>query len=162
MRLPRPFPAPAGAYTGAPRRTKREKVGGGIAVVRNLRGLPGRRKATAGRAVATRSAIMWISRRPPRCARADRLGRPRGSSARLSHEQPHLARFRLRVLAGDLPRELQHSVVVGRMAPAGRGSGAACGSLLASAAVIDFQFLLLVIFTVVMGVIVWLVIRDTQ
>jgi len=28
--------------------------------------------------------------------------------------------------------------------------------------VIDFQFLLLVIFTVVMGVIVWLVIRDTQ
>ena len=59
-------------------------------------------------------------------------------------------------------RELQHGAVVGRMAPAGRGSGAACGSLLASAAVIDFQFLLLVIFTVVMGVIVWLVIRDTQ
>ena len=46
--------------------------------------------------------------------------------------------------------------VVGRMAAAGRGSGAACRSLLA--AVIDFQFLLLAIFTVVTGVIVRLVI----
>jgi hypothetical protein len=50
-------------------------------------------------------------------------------------------------------RELQQ---VGCMAAAGRGSGAACRSLLA--AVIDFQFLLLVIFTVVTGVIVRLVI----
>jgi hypothetical protein len=45
--------------------------------------------------------------------------------------------------------------VVGRMAAAGRGSGAACRSLLAA---VIFQFLLLVIFTVVTGVIVCLVI----
>jgi hypothetical protein len=46
------------------------------------------------------------------------------------------------------------------MAAAGRGSGAACRSLLT--AVIDFQFLLLVIFTVVTDVLVWLVIRNKQ
>jgi hypothetical protein len=45
------------------------------------------------------------------------------------------------------------------MAPAGRGSGAACGSLLASAAVTDFQFL---VFLILLGVlaVVWLVTRD--
>jgi hypothetical protein len=49
--------------------------------------------------------------------------------------------------------------VVGRMAAAGRGSGAACRSLLA--AVIDFQLL---VFLILLGVltVVWLVTRDKR